>query len=68
MKECHIAATEPNQISSYEFKKIIKACIRNEFLETYKRRYTSVEKYIRPSSRTVARYLNKFSQKSLENF
>ena len=70
MNKCHTAATEADQISSPEFKKLIKGCIRNEFLETFKRRYsqTTTEKYRQPAGRTVGRYLNEFSQNMLKTF
>lgn len=70
MKECHSSATNCNEILSDEFKKSIRATIRNEFLETYKRRYSQMtaEDYSRPSSRSVSRYLNEFSKKLLKSF
>jgi len=67
-----IAATNKhNQIISIEFRKQISAIIRNESLETYKRKYgtTTTEDYRTPSLRTVYKYLNKFSQNYLgKNF
>ena len=70
LKDCHIAATESKQVLSNEFKKRIKATIRNEFIETYKRRYGSIitEDYKKPCSKSVGRYLNEFSRKILETF
>jgi len=70
MKDCHIAATDSKQISSNEFKKNIRATIRNEFMETYKRRYIPInaEDYSKPCSKTVDRYLKEFSRKLLEAF
>jgi hypothetical protein len=70
---CQSAAKEPNEISSSEFKRQIKALIRNEFLQTYKRRCSqktlgTVEKYKNPCSRTVTRYLNVFSLNLLKSF
>ena len=68
MKECSSAATEPEQVSSKDFKKKIKACIRYEILETWKRRYseTSTRSFEKACSRTVIRYLHKFTQKHLK--
>ena len=70
MKDCHIAATDSKQITSNEFKKLIRATIRNEFMETYQRRYNimNVKDYSKPCSKTVDRYLKEFSKKLLEDF
>jgi transposase len=72
MSECRRATIEPEQVSTNEFKKHIKACIRNECLETHNRRYnynqTPNKKFTKASSKTVSRYLNEFSQKYLKTF
>jgi hypothetical protein len=70
MSECSSAATEPEQVSSKEFKKKIKAIIRNELLKTWQRRYskTTTGSYKKACSRTVIRYLDEFSHKHLKTF
>ena len=64
MKECQTAATEAQKISPQEFKKGIKAVIKNEVLNTYQRKFApgSNESFRRPCTKTVDRLYLKIFQ------